>query len=298
VTDGSEVLRDNAHDVATNQLIKRIAERNHTALEVVPTPIYFYSKIHAGRRCSCFDVNISQHSQCRCCFGTGRVGGYMKHGTNLEIIDVTHPNIRTVNVIPDYQTLIWPRRFKLVEGAKEGYFETRMYPETNIGRIDHIFNLSNEPAGTALHAYLKAAVDTEWQSFTRTSLQQRLYNTWIDFRIVFKRSTISSPSPTFRMFYLRYDRLEDKTLTANVPRTTKSNLLGEMGVADDWDLQRFWMDNTARSVTTEDFVAHINANTRWKINTVNESAPQNMLLSWEVDTRLILSYEAMQFVPL
>jgi hypothetical protein len=57
------------------------------------------------------------------------------------------------------------------------------------------------------------------------------------------------------------------------------------------------MDNTIRSITTEDFVVHVNSNVRWKINTVSESAPQDMLLSWDLDTRLILPYEAMQRVP-
>jgi hypothetical protein len=300
VAEGSEVLRDNAHTIAIDQLIPRIAERNHTALEVVQTPIYFFSKIRAGRRCSCFDINISHNTSCACCYGTGIVGGYLKYGTNLEVIDVTHPNIKSVNVLPDYRTLVWPRQLKLVDGAIEGYIETRMQVLSNIGSIDHIFNRSNEPSGTELHAYLKTAADSDWVPFTLTTLSQRLVNSWVDFRIEFKRSTVRTPSPTFKMFYIRYNRIEpaDQVIIANIPKTAKSILLSDMGLDDDWERQKFWLDNTIRSVTTEDFVAHLDSNTRWKIYTVNETAPQDLLLSWDLETSLVLHYEATQRVPI
>ena len=75
-------------------------------------------------------------------------------------------------------------------------------------------------------------------------------------------------------------------------------MLREWGVTDDWQEQHFWTDNTLRSITTEDWVAAINENTRWKINGVNEFAPEDLLVSWDLDTRLIHPYEALSFYPL
>ena len=103
-------------------------------------------------------------------------------------------------------------------------------------------------------------------------------------------------SPKFGLFYIRYKRLEDLTVLANIPRTQKSNLLAEMGVTDDWQHQMFFMDSTIRSITTEDFVISVTNGTRWKINVVNESNPEDYLLSWDLDTRLVQVYEPMNFV--
>lgn len=295
---GHDVLRKHAHDISIQQLLPRIAVQNHIAIETISIPIYFYSKIRGGRRCSCFDIEASPNDTCRCCYGTGNVGGYEKYGTYTEVFDVTHASIRSFNVIADYTRLSRPRQFVLIDGAVQGYVATRLHLQTNIGELDYVMANTDMPSGTDIVAQLRAPGDIDWVAFSRAAITQRLCNPWIDFKIDLTRASTETPSPRFDFLFFRYKQLAKLTLKANIPRTTKSNMLQEFGVADDWQEQHFWMDNTIRSITTEDWVAHVNEGSRWKIHVVNEFAPEDLLLSWDLDTRLIQPYQAMNFFPL
>lgn len=297
---GQDVLRVHAHTISTQQLLPRIAKQNQIAVETIPTPMYYYAKVPAGsgRRCSCFDIEVSPNTTCRCCYGTGVVGGYEKYGTHLEVMDVTHPSLRAVNVIPDYGRRTRPRQFVLIDGATIGHVISRMHLRTNVGELDHFYALTDLPGGTNISAYLKSPVDQNWVVFTVAAFQQRLANPWLDIKIQLERPSIAAASPRFGMLFCRYNHLVDRTIIANIPRTRRSNMLQEYGVIDDWQEQQFWCDNTLRSATTEDWVAAVNENTRWKINGVNDFAPQGLLLSWDFDTRLLQSYESQSFFPL
>jgi len=294
------VLREHAHNISREQLIPRIAVENHIAIETVVTPIWFYRRIRKGegRQCSCFDIEVSPTSACRCCFGTGTVGGYDKHGTHLEVFDVTHPAAHAINVSPDYERRDRPRQYILIPGATRGRVIVRFCPQTNIGTVDHIFALTDVPEGTSLNAYVMAPTDTEWQEFSIAAIEQRLFNPWIDIQIELRRGTVAGPSPRFGTMFIRYNRLTDLTLKANIPRATKANRLQEFGEFPDWQPQTFWLDNTLRSITTSDWIAHTNEATRWRIHNVSEFAPEGLLISWDLDTQLIQSYEPQSFFPL
>ncbi len=298
VSVGHEVLRPHAHNIAVQQLIPRLAVENQIALETISIPMFFYAKIRGGRRCSCFDIEASPASMCRSCYGTGFVGGYDKYGTYTEVFDVTHPSIRSYNVIADYTRRTRPRHFVLIPGATDGYVVARMPIRTNVGELDHVFAMTEIPPGSAITPYVKAPGDTEWVPFSSAAITQRLFNPWIDFRVDFSRSSPIATSPRFGLLFIRYNQLVDRTIRANIPRTAKSNMLQEFGVTDNWEAQHFWLDNTLRSITTEDWVAHVNENTRWKINTVNEFAPEDLLVAWDLDTRLIHPYESQVLFPL
>ena len=300
VSVGQDVLREHAHNIARYQLIPRIAVENHIAVETVVTPVYFYSKIPmgAGRRCSCFDIEVSPNSCCRCCFGTGTVGGYNKHGTHQEVVDVTHPSVRTLNIMADYDRRSRPRQFTLIPGATSGHLTSRMFLNTNIGEVDHTFALTDIPQGTDINAFIRAPSDPDFVEFTSAALQQRLFNPWVDVKITLRRPSVAAESPRFGMLYIRYNRLTNQIIKANIPRARKSGMLQEWGVADDWTEQQFWTDNSLRAVTTEDWVAHINNGTRWKMIGVEEFAPEDLLVSWDLHARLAHAYEAMSFYPL
>jgi hypothetical protein len=225
------------------------------------------------------------------------VGGYAKYGTYLEVIDVTHPNIRTLNVLPDYSKKTKPIYFTLTPGATEGRITTRIELKTNIGTVDTIIAIHDIPTGCEMKGFIQSPVDTEPVPFTREAFEQRLTNPWLDIRVDLRRPSVKTESPKFGLFYIRYNRLEEQVILANIPRTQKSNLLAEMGVSDDWQHQQFFLDSTIRSITTEDFVVATSNQTRWKINNVNESNPGNYLLSWDLDTRLIRNHEPTIFVP-
>lgn len=297
VTEAGEMKQDYPHTIAMQQLLPRIDEKNKRAVKTVQTPVFFFSKIQTGRRCSCWTVDSSPDSLCVACYGTGVVGGYAKYGTYLEVVDVTHPNTRTVNVLPDYSRKSKPIYFTLTPGAKEGTIITRIELKTNIGTADVIKGTREVPMGGEMSSFIQAPTDPEPVPFTKQSFEQRLTNPWLDIRVDMTRPSVKSESPKFGLFYIRYNRLEEQILLANIPRTQKSNLLAELGISDDWQHQKFFFDSTLRSVTTEDFLVSAKNKTRWKINNVDESNPGDYLLSWDLDTRLVQHYEPTNYVP-
>jgi hypothetical protein len=299
VTHGTEVLEDKAQEVSLTQLIPRIAANNRQANLTVPTDLFFFQKIRAGRRCSCFHDTESPNSLCRACFGQGIVGGFKKFGTDLEVIDVSRPGIRTANVVPDFSVLSKPFHFALIEGAKFGFIEVDIPIGTpNPGILDNFFTTSIVKEGGTLEAFIQSPADQEPVEFTETALQQRLVNTTIKFRIEFSRTSVLSPSPRLGSVHIRYNRIQELKVVGNVPRTAKSIMLEELGVFDDWQPQHFWLDNTIKSITTEDFFVQIDGATRWKVNSVQHFDPASNLLSWDLDTRLILEHEPFAKIPI
>lgn len=299
VVHGTEVLDDKAKEVSLTQLIPRIAANNRKANETVPTELFFFQKIRAGRRCSCFTVEESPNSLCRACFGQGIVGGFSKFGTALEVIDVSRPGVRTSNVIPDFSTKTKPFHFALIEGAKFGFIEVDVPIGTpNPGRLDDYFMQSVVKEGGTLRTFIQSPADQSPVEFSETALQQRLVNSTIMFRVEFSRLSVLTPSPRLGSIHVRYNRIENLTVIGNVPRTAKSVMLDELGVFDDWQPQHFWLDNRIKSITTEDFFVQVDGGVRWKVNSVQHFDPAGNLLSWDLDTRLIQDHEPFSKVPL
>jgi hypothetical protein len=294
----SELLEQHAHEITTTLLLPRMAKQATQALQTVKTPMFLFQRIRVGRRCSCFDIAASPTSQCRVCWGTGVVGGFNKWGTNLWVMDTTHPNVRSCNVIPDYTEQTTPRRFGLVAGTSRGYVEARFYPETNIGKIDATLTLAEIPPGGDIQAFIRAPGDTSWIDFTNAAMEQRLTNKWIDVRFTLERPAPSAPSPMLAALYFRYRRQQDCTLLVDVPRNENSIMLGELGVVDDWRTKKMFVDNKLRTLTTEDFFAELAAPDRWKVISVNEYAPEKLLIFWDLDARVIHQYEAVNQIPL
>jgi len=293
----TELLEHHAHDIATKQLIPRIAKENTQALLTIQTPIFYFQRLRVGRRCSCSSVTASASSECRTCFNTHVVGGYSKWGTNLAVIDVTAPNIRAVNVIPLLGDQTFPKPFGLVPGARHGSIEVRVPLETNIGKIDALFTTTLLDQG--LRVFLKSPIDTDWVEFaTEQDLEARLFNPWVEFRFEFTRNTVLADTPKLYTMYIRYKRKASSQILANVPRNENSIKLSEMGAADDWKSKKFYIDSTLRSVTTEDFFAETLDPHRWKVISVNKFAPEKLLTSWDVEARLVQPYEAIQWIPL
>jgi len=293
----TELLSHHAHDIATQQLIPRIAKENTQALLTVQTPIFYFQRLRVGRRCSCSMVTASSGTKCSACFNTLVVGGYNKWGTTQFVIDVTQPNVRAVNVMPLLGEQTQPKPFGLVPGAVHGFIEVRIPIETNIGKIDALSTFCTNEEG--LRVFLKSPADSSWVEFeTETLLESRLFNSYVDFRFEFSRNTILAETPRLYTLYVRYKRRTNCTILANVPRNENSIKLSEMGASDDWKSKKFWIDSTIRSITTEDFFAETLDPHRWKVISTNDFAPEKLLVSWDVEARLVQAYEAIQWVPL
>jgi hypothetical protein len=297
VADGAEVLQQHAHDISVEQLIPRIAERHKTAIETVPTKMYLYQAVRGGRRCSCFDIETEASNLCPACFGTGIVGGYDKYGTLLEVLDVTHPNIRTTNVIPDYAIRTRPTRFKLIDGAAHGSLEVRIDLGTNLGMLDALQASFHTVEGNSLIALVRSPADQAFVTLNRENLQPRLGNPWLELKILFDRFSPATPTPLLDVIYIRYRTLLNNLLSVDIPRVEKSIALQEIGITNEWSAQNFWMDNTIKMLTTDDFFVSEAGNTRWKIISVKDFAPNGYLVSWDAGVRLVQQHEPYNDVP-
>ena len=298
IADGAEVKRGHVHHIARDQLLPRIALRNQIAVETIPTYFYYFQALRGGRRCSCFDIHVSPSDACTACFGTGFVGGYQKYGAHTEVVDVTHPNITTTNVVPDYSKDTAPKRFTLIDGARHGAIETRVQIGSNTGRVDRLIASFFVQAGNSLSAWMKSPADQEYVVLNYDNLQARLGNPYVDIRVEFDRSSPENESPYLDSIYLRWGTLKDQLITVNIPRSEKSSMMEELGIFDNWDIQNFWLDNTIKSVTTDDFMISESGNTRLKIVGKKEMAPQGFLTSWDIQVRLVQPHEPYADVPL
>lgn len=297
VADGAEQLRGVASKIAVEQLIPRIAERSKTALQTIPAYMYFFSALRAGRRCSCFDVEVEPSTLCSACFGTGIVGGYNKYGTDLVVVDVTHPNIRTTNVVPDYSARTKPTRFTLIDGAIHGSVEVRINISSNIGKVDALKAAYYTSEGASLSAFVKGPADQEYVALTKPNLQQRLVNPWLDVKVDFDRVSLSNKPPYLDNLYIRYRTMTNNLVLVELPRPEKGTLLEDIGLTDNWEVQNFWLDNTLKAITNEDFFVTESGRTRFKILTTKEFAPHGFLTSWDLGVRLIQNHEPYQKIP-
>jgi hypothetical protein len=297
ITDATQVMGEDVHNISVGQLIPRIAERSKKAVDTVPIHIYFYQGVKAGRRCSCFDIETSPDGQCEACFGTGVVGGFDKYGTTLEVLDVTHPSVVTTNIFPDWSSRRKPIPFSLIQGARFGVVEARIKLTTNVGVVDALSADYILPEGTKMEATMKSPADTGYVALTKENLQQRLFNPYVDLRISLWRVSPEQESPLLKSVYMRYKNVNDYSLKANIPRVEKSIALQEIGIADEWSGQLFYLDNTLKTVSTEDYLVSIEGDTRWKIRTAKENAPHGQLTSWDLEARLVQEHESFMRVP-
>lgn len=297
VSDATQVLGKHAHEIAVDQLIPRVAERNKKALETIPLEVYFYPVIRAGRRCSCFDIESSPDGQCEACFGIGVVGGYEKYGTTVEVLDVTRPSMRTSNIMPDWSARRKPIPFALISGATKGMVEARIQLTTNTGVVDALAAEYEIPEGGDIEAFVRGPADQTYTEISKAAIAQRLANPWIDIRIVMRRPTAGTGSPILKTLYLRYQNFIENQVIVNVPRVQKSIAMQEFGVMDDYTPINFYLDNRIKSITTEDFFASAEGDTRWKIITVKPNSPHGQLTSWDADVRLAQEHESYLLVP-
>lgn len=290
------------HRIITEEMLPRVAATNRVAVQGQGLPYFVFNRINPpfGRRCSCFLVEGSASSQCYACFGTGSVGGFAKHGTMLDVFDVTHPCINAVNVLPYYADDTRPIKFILVPNATFGYVESRMHLRPNIGVLDDFSVLHFPDVTPDVQYFIKSPIDSEFVHLTDDKqVQSRLGHRYLDFRVELRRPSPKSKSPRFAFISLRYMVKRQLTVLCDVPKTERRKELAELGLDDDWQRQSFWITDEIRQVNPGDFMVSINGADRWKITTATETAPTNYVTSWDVNTRLIMERsEPFALVPI
>jgi hypothetical protein len=301
VFDKAQVYGDYLREHAERDLIPRIVQRQKQALNVVPDLFKFYQRVGTGRRCSCWSaVETSPSSQCTVCYGTGNTGGYELYGHTTEVFDVTS-RWSSVNVVIDYSRITRPLHFRLSVAALSGYVEF-FYPViANTGACSLASLVASAPRGTSVTAAVKLFSEASFVAFSAEAVRTRLPQATIDggmqLRVVLRRESLSAESPRLSHVRVRYRRLPDDNIRADVPRATEARRASEFAWFEEFATRSMYLDNTIRVITSDDFFEQINTHRRHKIIDVNSNAPGGILTSWDLTTRLVQEHERLAAVP-
>lgn len=298
----TDAYGDHLRDLATRVLIPRIAAHQRAALNVAPDLFYFYQKINSGRSCSCAaGVESSPAAGCPVCFGAGITGGYEKYGHSTEILDVTS-SWASINVGIDYRTTTRPLHFVLSEDtAVRGYVEFNLPLLPNVGKCSLVQVGGKQTAGTQLTSWVKRYDETDFVPLNARNIEDRLAAATpqggMIVRVVMSRNDLTVPSPRLSHIRIRVQRLDADVIRADVPRTTQSNRSSEFGFFEDYATRNFYLDDTLRAISTEDFFEQVTTQRRWKLGSVNPNAPAGILTSWDCEASLVQATDIQSRVP-
>lgn len=291
--DGSQVLQNNHHEVARDQLVPRIIKRNREAILTDPHYFYFFQRRRTGRRCSCFRIETSPDGQCQVCFGTGIVGGYVKFGTVDEWFDSTYPGIRSVNVIQNFADGTRPVMLTLNQQATDGYVEFDWRIRPSIRQTD-LFQVVTRNLGTTrstAQAYIKGPLDAAFAPLSNAAINERLYGHTATIRVALSRQLLSDPPPLLSHVYIRYCVCPETRIRMDIPRVSESITLAEYGVFDSFTTISGWLTDEVKKVGTEDFFKRIEDGTLWKTIEAQPNRPLLQDTSHDLQLRLIQGFE-------
>lgn len=298
VDTNTDILGDNPQIQAARLLIPQIAKKSRNALQVTPVPFVYFQRLKVGRRCSCYTLEAEPGGECRNCYGTGVVSGFQKLGTRVQTIEVTHPNVRCVNVFPDYNTPTRPIYFTLSDTAVYGYIETDIEINTpNKGIVDVIDLVCTKSKHNSVDAFVKSGMDTDFVPLTVANLAKRLGFSRLLVRVVLKRDTPKSDTPKFVGLRLAYNLRNCLTFLMDIPRHQESLTLEDFGIYESFSNQTLYTDNSIKNCSNEDFVYNVRDGLRWKITEVSDNRPLGILTSWDLTARLVQTYEKYGKIP-
>lgn len=299
--DSAQIGSDYYREVANRLLIPRIIERNKQVLNVAPVFFRFYQRAYTGRRCSCFSNNeTSPSSGCFVCFGTGNTAGYQLYGHQTEVFDATAES-SAVNVIVDYDCVARPLAFRLFKGALRGFIDFVLPVRGGLNQCSLASLHAAAPRGTRVRSACRLFTESSFVALSMQAITERLEAAQttggIQVRVVLERDSVATQSPRFSFLRIRYRTLTDDTIRGDEPRSTEANRTSEYGFFDEVATKSLFLDNTLRSVTTEDLFRHVNSGRMWRISSVNPNAPGDYLTSWDVDIALVQASERFANLP-
>ena len=298
VTANTDILGDLPQRHAREDLIPIIARKSQNASNVNPSYFEFFQRLKTGRRCSCFAVETEPAGICPVCYGTGICGGYSKRGTKTEVFDVTYPHVACANTSPDYNQPTRPIFWSLIKSSVYGTIDFDLTLRSNIGQLDLLEIKDFIPEGTDINYYIKSPAETAFSALNEASLKLRLGQQKLMFRVVMKRKSPKSPLPKLISIRIAYKLIQNTEVRIDIPRHQESLTLEEFGVYQSFSSQTFWLDNTLKNISTEDWFYNVLDDTRWKVIEVSDNKPHGILTSWDLTTRIIQNFEGYSRVPL
>lgn len=298
VVSKTDILGDLPQRHAREDLIPIIARASQNASNVNPVYFEYFQRVKTGRRCSCWTIETEPAGICPACFGVGIVGGYTKRGTKTHVFDVTYPKVAAANVSPDYNVPTRPCYWSLIKTAVYGTLDFDIPLKRNIGQLDTLDIKDYCPEGTEIHYWVKSPSETEYCRMTTEAITCRLGQKKLQVRVTMRRRSPKSPQPKLVCIRMAYRCVVHTAVRVNIPRVQESLTLEEFGIYQSFNSQTFWMDNTLRNISTEDWLYNTLDGTRWKVIEVSDNKPHGILTSWDLTCRLIQNFESYALVPL
>jgi hypothetical protein len=203
-----------------------------------------------------------------------------------------------VNVEPNYDARTRPVLFRLMDGAVRGWVECDIALRDNVRMID-VFQLRDAVVDRKTSKVSPLVwVGQSWVPMTDSILSTMLGNHNLTVRIELTRRIVTTEAPQFSHLLLRYRKLAQPRIIADIPRRRKSIVLEEFGISDRYEVINLFLADEPRNVATEDFFYMVNEGTRWKVIDESENKPGGILTSHDVSCRLINSWESYSQVPL
>jgi len=284
---------------ARKNLVPMIAGRTANALKVDPVEVLYFQRKRSGRRCSCFNGgDSSPDGLCQVCWGTGLVIGFEKYGTRSAMIDVTHPNLKMVNVHPAYELHTRPVMFVLDNEALDGYIEATVPLLKGTGVLDCVQLLNQVDPNSAVTAQVRGDTEGSFVDLTNDAVEARLlsYNALV-FRILLGRADFTIAPPVASHLFIRYNLKEDLLLIADQPRQTESIALQEFGIFEQFSSISFVFGPDFNVFSNNDFFVRLRDNRRFKIIEVQKNEPLGITTSTDVQARLVQDYDVYARIP-
>jgi hypothetical protein len=285
----TEVLEDQPHIQMVEQFLPQIAAESEQAAKPARVPFLYYRHKRTGRRCSCFLTHTSPDAACQICFGAGFVGGWDLHGCHTEWIDVTHPNLRMVNVIADFKAGTRPILFTLEHGAKKGFIEADMHLYRNLQQVQMLqYIVGAKRKGTYVNLFVKAPADSGFVSLTEASLAARLSNSILTIRIEISRDNNQIPSCKFSHVMLRYQMIPEIRMFGDGNLAEESFELGDLGFTDVFSTLNLYAPKSFDHLNNEDFLIRQTDQKRFKVVRFERNVVSEILLSHTIFARLLI----------
>jgi len=285
----TDVLEDEPHRQALDQLLPQIAAESEQASKVARTTFFYYRKKRTGRRCSCAEIHTSPAADCQICFGSGRSGGWDLHGCQSEWIDVTSENLRLVNVLADYAAGVRPVLFSLEAGTVEGFIETEIDILRNVRKVQALqFAVGGRVRNNNAKMFIKASTDLVWVALDEESLKARLQTGKLGIRIELSRQTTETRSPLVSHLMIRYCLIPEVRMYADINLAESSFELGDLGFTDSYSTLSLYISKAFDYINAEDFLIRETDQKRFKVTRFERNAVSEILLSHRVMARLLV----------
>lgn len=236
------------------------------------------------------------------CFQTGIPGGYLKWGTTQAMVDCTLPGLALNGIRRAEVKSAGPLVLALEDGVLDGMAVATVEIGGGDAETVSFTQWDEEGSNIAWDFQTPAMYPADrWDSLTVANLTKRLGDAVqvVRIRLRLHRASIATPGPLVARAYVRTRRApEDHTaVKISRPRIQHQLALAELGVTDDWQVQRWWADATLPRITDEDWFYEVEARRAWKVIDIDRHAPQNHTLDYDFSLRKVQDGEAILGYP-